>query len=434
MSETPDREYFLKVNDSKIGPVSFNELYHLIKQGVLSPDDLIWDEAAKHWVAAQEFSEFSHIFKPPRNNHHTEGKIYAVASGKGGVGKSVLSASIAVALATLGHEIILVDADLAGANLHTCLGVLSPDYTFYDFYTGRINSLDDIVLDTPIENLRFISGACGTIGAANPRYHQKQRLIRGLKKLPADYVIVDLGAGTSFDVLDFFLLADEQLVVVSTEPAAVYEAFGFIKIALFRALLRALKSYPGVVEILQNEKRNRPGQIHLTVQDLLNQTAKLQNEAHITFDRILHSFKPKIILNKVTDRDEIKEGMAIQLAAKELLSLQVEYLGYISSDTNVVDAVKAMRPFLLHDPKSLAAQDLARLVRVGLLGKRGLREIFANRRWRKRVQNSADRYPVVEKNLNALICSDACFYWEHCEYKNEGFPCPVRHLEAALAE
>ena len=145
-------------------------------------------------------------------------RIIAVGGGKGGIGKSLVSANLGIALAQAGSSVVLVDADLGGANLHSCLGVAQPQVSLSDFVDRRVAKLEDAAVATGIDRLRLISGARDVLDAANPRHAEKQKLLRHIRALDVDYVVVDLGAGTGFNVLDFFLLADTGIVVLLPEP------------------------------------------------------------------------------------------------------------------------------------------------------------------------------------------------------------------------
>ncbi len=307
--------------------------------------------------------------------------IFAVASGKGGVGKTSLTASIGVGLAATGKNVILVDADFGGANLHTCLGILEPKYTLFDFYSHQIKAIEEIVLETPVENLSMISGACGTLGIANQKYFQKQKLIRQFKKLPADYIILDIGSGASFNELDFYLLADEKILVVTPDPLSILEAFNFIKISLFRHLMQAFRKHPKAIEVLTRMQVNQPGQLKFTVTGVLHNVTREDPEAGSIFKSILHSFRPKIILNMLQKQNDVDEVWAIQTAAKELLSLNVNYLGYIPYDSMVGNALKAFKPFLLHEPKSKASHHLTSLINNNLLFNNGNGGFIKERKW-----------------------------------------------------
>ncbi|MEO1171999.1 MAG: P-loop NTPase, partial [Myxococcota bacterium] len=96
-------------------------------------------------------------------------KIIAIGGGKGGIGKSMIAANIGVHFAQTGGSVVMVDADLGGANLHTCLGVGVPESTLTDFIARRVDNLAQVVSPTSIERLGLISGALDFLGAANPK-------------------------------------------------------------------------------------------------------------------------------------------------------------------------------------------------------------------------------------------------------------------------
>ena len=119
-------------------------------------------------------------------------RVWAFGSGKGGVGKSLLSTNLAIILANLEESVMCVDLDLGNANMHTFLGIKYPRKTLIDFIHGDIKDLNEIILDTPIYNLKLISGSGGIVGSANLVYTQKLKLIRYLEKLHVENIIVDL--------------------------------------------------------------------------------------------------------------------------------------------------------------------------------------------------------------------------------------------------
>ncbi len=161
-------------------------------------------------------------------------EIWAVGGGKGGIGKSLITGNIGITLARLKKRVLLVDADLGGANLHTTLGIGVPEMTLSDFLNRRVETIQDVIIKTSIPNLSLVSGAQDFLDAANPNFAQKARLLRHLETLDADYILLDLGAGTSFNILDFFLFADHGILVVLPEPTAIENAYRFIKSAFYR--------------------------------------------------------------------------------------------------------------------------------------------------------------------------------------------------------
>ena len=170
-------------------------------------------------------------------------EIWAVGGGKGGIGKSLITGNIGITLARLKKRVLLVDADLGGANLHTTLGIGVPEMTLSDFLNRRVETIQEVIIKTSIPNLSLVSGAQDFLDAANPNFAQKARLLRHLETLDADYILLDLGAGTSFNILDFFLFADHGILVVLPEPTAIENAYRFIKSAFYRRFKKVVTAY-----------------------------------------------------------------------------------------------------------------------------------------------------------------------------------------------
>ncbi len=162
-------------------------------------------------------------------NKKRDQQIWAIAGGKGGVGKSLVTANVSICLALMGYKVSSVDLDLGGANLHTCLGVPIPEKTLSDYLSKKVRNFSDLLNDTPIENLSLISGAQDDLGIANLRHMQKTRLISKLRDIDSDYVLMDLGAGTSFNTLDFFINSDMGILTALPEPTSIENTYRFIK-------------------------------------------------------------------------------------------------------------------------------------------------------------------------------------------------------------
>ena len=137
-------------------------------------------------------------------------EVWAVGGGKGGTGKSLVAASLGIHLAQMGRRVILVDGDLGAPNLHTILGLDPPPLALSDFIKRRFESIETVVFETGVERLSLISGARNSLDIESLKHFQKTRLLRVLLGLPADIVLLDLGAGTSLNVLDLFSLADRE--------------------------------------------------------------------------------------------------------------------------------------------------------------------------------------------------------------------------------
>lgn len=420
-------ELFVKIDNREKGPFSKKELKNLADKGEFNRNDLVFYEETQEWVKAGQLDNLVEVFSSLENTENRK-IVYAVGGGKGGVGKTSLTASLGIGLAALDYNVVTIDADLGSANLHTCMGILDPEYTFYHFYTMQRESLNDIMLDTPVKNLKLISGACGTLGLANPQYFQKQRFISQLRELNADFILLDLGAGSSYNVIDFFIAADQGILVTTPDPMAIQDTFNFLKVAFLRKLVREFKNNDLVLEVLEREMDAKRGRMNSTMMDILREIEKADQESANKINRSLREFKPLLIMNMIHSADEIKEGDTFKIAAKELLSIDVDYIGYIEYDDQVRKSIKELRPFILDNPKSKASKSLARLISTGLLKKDGWKGFKEKHRVIKNVSIDADDYPKTNLQESATICSINCIYWGDCEYQEGGLPCSIRHM------
>ena len=295
--------------------------------------------------------------------HMTQNKtIWSVGGGKGGIGKSVATANIGCALADTGKKVILVDADLGGANLHTYFGIKFPDKGLDDFLKGRVKDLGDAAIDTPLPNLRLISGAGEFLGIANPAYAQKVKLISSIKKLDADFIIVDLGAGSSYNVLDFFAISNEGIVMIVPEPAAIQNAYIFLKSFVYRRLQRLFSENPFMSEIIRDATDVRSPKAVKSFSDLCARIASEDRGAASRALAEVKSFRPRLILNMAASKEDLKVVEAFRAAAMTFLSMETEFVGTLYSRPSVKAAARKMRPFMLESTATDAHRDMADIV------------------------------------------------------------------------
>ncbi len=286
-----------------------------------------------------------------------EKEIIAIGGGKGGVGKSFLASNLGVIFARNHKKTILVDADLGGANLHTCLGVQAPDVTLSDFVNFPNVRLEDVILRTSVENLLLISGAQDFLGIANPRYSQKMRLLRAIANLNVSYIILDLGAGTTINTLDFFLLADRGVLVVMPEPTSIENAYRFIKSALFRRL-RMLTQDPQVRSVIGKamDKKNDLG-IRSPV-DLIEHVSRIDRRIGARLEEAMERFRPAIVLNQVRSMGDVRIGYSMRNACEKYFGLKVDYLGYLENDDEIWQSIRKRQPIALNGEHSRSARNL----------------------------------------------------------------------------
>jgi len=291
----------------------------------------------------------------------TDKRVWTFAGGKGGTGKTVMTANIGVALATMGYHVILVDADLGGANLHTILNIKHPRTTLSDFINRRVESLNEILLNTPSENLKLISCGSDMIGLANIPYQSKIRLQRHLERLEADYILLDLGAGTNFNTLDFFVVSNEGFVVCNPEPSSKINAYTFLKSVVYRLVEREFKRGTRIKEMILKEGRNnKTGS--LPIPQLLNLIENVDPVASLKIMKMLSHFKPKLVMNKLRRSSQEREGVQLAQLTEKYLRVSLEYLGIVRDDSHVRDSSELMMPFVLQFPGCGASKDIYNLV------------------------------------------------------------------------
>ena len=287
-------------------------------------------------------------------------RVIAVGGGKGGIGKSLLSANLGIALARRGAKVVLVDLDLGGANLHTCLGVGQPQVTLGDYIDRKVANLDDVLVPTHHERLSLVSGAMDGLDAANPKHGQKTKLIRNLRLLDVDYVLLDLGAGTAFNVLDFFLVADTGLVVMLPEPTSIENAYRFIKAAFYRRL-QALAPDDEFVGLVANALAPRDGAMAKTPWEVVAQLRETDVEKAARLEQALGGFHPWVVVNQVRTRADFDVGPTVASAWKKFFGLELGYLGAVNHDDAVWQAVRARKSLLDAFPDSGAANGVLRV-------------------------------------------------------------------------
>lgn len=302
-------------------------------------------------------------------------KLWSVGGGKGGVGKSIVTLGLGVCLAELGKKVILIDGDLGGANLHTLLGLRFPEVTLEDFLLRRVSRLEDTVIPTQIDNISLISGADDILGAANPTYSQKLRLVQQIQELSADFILLDLGAGTSFNTLDLFNHSPGKIAVLTGMVTSLQNVYGFIKSALFRKLSREFAGDHETATLIYQMGGKEGGGNLQSIKDLAEQLEASSPERAARFQMILNEFQLYLVVNMVKTDQDLKSVQIIRSVCADFLSLQPHMLGHLPFDPAVEIAINQMSPQALFQKKSQAGSALKQMARAFLFSSRLSRSI-----------------------------------------------------------
>jgi len=254
-------------------------------------------------------------------------EIWAIGGGKGGTGKSFITSSMGIHLSRLGHKVTLIDADLGGANLHSFLRVKKPRYSLTDFFENKI-PLSEIIKDTSVPKLRFVTGDIRSLDPSGLKHAQKLKLYRHIKNIDADYVLIDLGAGSDHNVIDTFILADKMIMVTLPEVTAIENLYQLIKKMLFRKLNFLLGKH-GLRDTVKKAWQNRqPNQIK-SIMGLFHYISDVSSKARQIIEKGMEDFRIYIVLNQVKKTSDIETGLSIKSVLKKHFNLDARYSGFV---------------------------------------------------------------------------------------------------------
>jgi flagellar biosynthesis protein FlhG len=283
--------------------------------------------------------------------------IWAIGGGKGGAGKSITTILLGSILAKRGKKVLLVDADLGGSNLHAFLGIRYPAYTIVDFIQRRVDNMEHIIVDTSINNLMLVCGADDIPGLANPKHNQKLRILHSLKKIDADYILLDLGAGTSYTALDFFLYAPNKIVVLSPLITSLQNAYGFIKCSLYRYLSGIFSKAPQCLELVQRgmiSDKTKNTENMESIDELKSAVRSVGEEQYKKMCDSLNAFTVNFIVNNVRNSKEANISEILKSVTDNYLGMDLEYLGHINFDPMLDTYINELSTYLTSASPSIS--------------------------------------------------------------------------------
>jgi flagellar biosynthesis protein FlhG len=218
-------------------------------------------------------------------------RVYSITSGKGGVGKTAVTANIAVSLAKLGKKVLILDADLGLANIDVVFG-LAPKFNLNHFFSGE-KDLGSILVEGP-NGVKILPAGSGVQNFTRLDSQQKQKLLDGLDLMhnDFDFVLIDTEAGISENVTYFNTAAQEILVVTTPDPTAITDAYALMKL----------------LSTQYHEKR---------------------------FNLVVNMIQ--------SDEEALDVYRKLTMVSNRYLDISIEFLGSIPADRQMIDAIRKQR-------------------------------------------------------------------------------------------
>jgi len=284
-------------------------------------------------------------------------QIFAVGGGKGGSGKSFISANLGVMLAKQGKKVVLVDLDLGAPNLHTMMGLNNIKTGLNNFLNKSVKNLSLTAVPTKIPNLYIISSIGCSLEVGNLFYAQKQKIIRSIWQLPADYVVLDLGAGTTYNTVDFFLASHQGLSIFTPEPTSIQNTVQFIKAVYLRKLKHILKQHPFSIAVKEVGDEADDGVVRSPL-DIVDSVMRSDPARARVLQKELRKLKFKLILNQYRKHIDETLGNKIEKVCNRHFYSQFQFLGNIAYNERVHESIIARKIFVAKYPYTPTSTDL----------------------------------------------------------------------------
>ncbi|MBN2126332.1 MAG: AAA family ATPase [Deltaproteobacteria bacterium] len=290
-------------------------------------------------------------------------RIFPIGGGKGGSGKSFLTANLGALLARRGQRVLLVDLDLGGANLHTLLGVRNPGVGLDVFLERRCRFLEQVIVQTMMPGLHIIPSMNCSMEISNLFYQQKLKIIKAIRGIASyDYILLDLGAGTNFNTIDFFLISDEGLFVVTPEPTSIENTFRFIRAVYVRKIKQLLKQKEFLT--VQRELQDQSAHHFVrTPSEIIDRVAGFDPEKGRSLQERLSRFRLRFILNQFRRHSDATLGAKIERVCNRHFHSTFHFLENVGYDERVHDSIATKDIYVNRYPYTSTAGALENIAR-----------------------------------------------------------------------
>ncbi len=254
-------------------------------------------------------------------------RVVPVAGGKGGIGKSLFTANLARALAARGERVVAIDLDLGGSNLHTFLGFDNVHPGIGDYLNARGASLAEFLVQVPGTSLQYVPGDGFRPFLANMMHAQKMRLLRDLTQIDADYILLDLGAGTTFNTLDFFRVWNLGLLLTTPEYPAIINMMNFVKNVVLRIIVKGIGDNTFMTDVIAPLSKQSIDADVRTIPEIVEELALINWERTDRIRQQLASLRLGLVVNQLKSVADLQFLDNVQVALKKKLGVEIDWYG-----------------------------------------------------------------------------------------------------------
>jgi flagellar biosynthesis protein FlhG len=277
-------------------------------------------------------------------------RIIPVASGKGGTGKSIFALNLAIALSLRRKTVVLIDLDLGGSNLHTLFGIDSRKPGIGDLVFKNEPNINSLISETDIERLFFIKGDSNYPATAHLGYAVKEKIRKEITRLIADYVILDLGAGSFSAIVDFFLTSTHGVLVVTPEVTSILNAYSFLKTALYRLLSRSFARQSEERKIIYSFVKNPDAKSKGAFSGLVRLLGEKNPASGAIARSALSGMKTGLVINMTGEMKDLEVGRKLAGICAKNLEVSLDFFGILPRSAEVAQSILLRKPVLLLVP------------------------------------------------------------------------------------
>ncbi len=360
------------------------------------------------------------FFSVEKNKNSDGKKSIAIASGKGGVGKTLLAVNIAYYLSQQKNRVTIIDLDLKSPSLRNFFNSHNCRNTLKDLLLSPEMDINELTHETPFPNCKMICGSSATLGMSEKHELIVSRILDNINSLESEFIIFDLGSGLQFNDVQVFLKSDIPILIGTPEPASILENFFFLKLCVLIGLENILQAAPKKLHIVREAFERSDQKTHKKIKAIIQQ---LKKDYHKNIINDILKFDPMYILNMTSNENDYPFALTVEIALKEMFDVQLKQLGTIPYSMNLRNLISQNNFFLSKDDgqENNVFENL-------------YHELLCN------LNNDMKSYPKIDlkkinprKNdfsyiKNQLICSSHCSLWDNCPHQRGGYPCKIKYI------